>query len=490
MFCCIRDLANPPQLSALEEIARACSPRIERWRKDSVLVDACGLQRVIGPAPMIASEVERLALARGMTVRVAIASTMTAAALLCSGRKQTTIVPAGREAAALAPLRIGLLSELSEPLGPVALGLGPVYVGACLTSFLRWGLHTLGDLARLPEADVRTRLGDVGARLHQAARGLDAAPLVPMDEPVRFYERLELEWPIEGLEPLSFVLSRLCESLSEALERADRGAVSVTTRLRLVTRATHERVLTLPAPMRDARVLRGLILLDLESHGPAAAIDTVEVELGVTPGLIIQGSLLTRALPSPEALTTLIARLRALMGESRVGAPVLPETYDERLVMMQPFAPAAGPSRLRAEGASASLAVASAEAGPKAQGPREGSEGAFLGPVALGLGPCLRRYRLPIAISMTLDRGAPIRVRSVSRTVAGGPVLTSAGPWRSSGRWWDTTDERADASESRRSLGEGGMWDQDHWDIELPDGVYRVARDRATGRWAIEGAID
>ena len=104
--------------------------------------------------------------------------------------------------------------------------------------------------------------------------------------------------PIDGLEPLSFVLARLCESLSVSLERADRGAVEVTLRLRLVTRAVHERALHLPAPIRDARVLRTLLLLDLESHPPPAAIDWVEIEVGVAPGAIIQGSLLARALPS------------------------------------------------------------------------------------------------------------------------------------------------------------------------------------------------
>ena len=35
----------------------------------------------------------------------------------------------------------------------------------------------------------------------------------------------------------------------------------------------------------------------------------------------------------------LMARLRALMGESRVGAPKLIDTHDERVVAMQPFTP-------------------------------------------------------------------------------------------------------------------------------------------------------
>ena len=48
--------------------------------------------------------------------------------------------------------------------------------------------------------------------------------MVPWVDEVPFEAALELEWPIEGLEPLSFVLARLLEPLAERLERADRGA--------------------------------------------------------------------------------------------------------------------------------------------------------------------------------------------------------------------------------------------------------------------------
>src|SRR5690606_35379825 len=83
--------------------------------------------------------------------------------------------------------------------------------------------------------------------------------------------------------------------LATQLERADRGAVAIDTTLHLTTRTTHVRRLELPAPMRDARVLRTLILLDLESHPPPAGIDAVELRVDVTPGRIVQRSLLARA---------------------------------------------------------------------------------------------------------------------------------------------------------------------------------------------------
>jgi len=269
-------------------------------------------------------------------------------------------------------------------------------------------------------------------------------PLVPVGEAVRFVERLELEYAIEGLEPLAFVLGRLCDQLSVALERADRGAAEVTMRLRLVTRAMHERVLHLPAPMRDARVLRTLLLLDAESHPPAAAIDIVEIEVAVVPGRIVQGSLLMRSLPSPETVTTLVARLGALMGETRVGAPEVVDSYDERAITMKPFT-----------------------AMPRA--PRDVDSRDR--PVRVSL----RRFRLPIAARVTLERGTPVHVESSARGIAASRVLACAGPSRSSGRWW-SCDRSA--------------WDRDDWDVELSDGVYRLAKNRTTGQWELEGTLD
>ncbi len=154
----------------------------------------------------------------------------------------------------------------------------------------------------------------------------------------RFESSLELEWPIEDLEPLSFVLTRLLEPLATRLERRDRGAAVLHVRLRLVTKEMHARRLELPAPMRDVRTLRTLALLDLESHPPAAAIDRVTIVIDPTPGRVLQHTLFTRAHPTPEQLSTLLARLGALMGQDRIGAAATVDSYRPGAFEMKPFA--------------------------------------------------------------------------------------------------------------------------------------------------------
>lgn len=509
MKCCLVSKSSLPPPGALDAVARLFSPRVMPCGRTAVMFDASGLVRTIGPPSTIVDEVRRLAAAEGLVVRAAVADTMSAAWLLAHASAVATVIEPGREAAVLAPLPLALLKTLPgtgrakpAPSGALdrrlsgtasdgrprsrnyRLAPGPPPPSGVvlepgtddtLAVLSRWGLATLGDFARLPRADVRTRLGAVGVRLHQAASGEDAEVLVPeTDEPV-FIARMELDWPLEGLEPLSFVLARVCESLAARLEQADRGAVSLATRLQLTTRETHTRTLALPAPMRDPRVLRTLILLDLESHPPGAAVDAVEIELGVSPGRIEQGSLLERTLPSPEETSTLLARLDALAGEGRVGLPGLVDTHDERAVAVRPFrVPKGVPAGLRGVPAHEVGMARQADMGRRGlwQQTCEARDDRIPG----ACGPIVRRFRLPVVARVKVERGAPVRIEPGARGMTGGRVVASAGPWRSSGLWW--------------SLDRAG-WDRDEWDVELDAGVsYRLARDRATGRWEIDGLVD
>jgi len=454
MFCCL--VSSQSGVSAIvESVARACSPRIAMYG-DAAVFDVSGCSRTIGPPDVIAREVAALASAQGLTTRVAVAGTTTAAWLLAHARPGWTVAVSGTEAAmAELPLRsLETLLDLDRETTRDASHLLDAYRDQ-LAIFERWGLSTLGDIAALPRREVHARMGPIGVHLHQAACGETTRPFVAAGEAQPFLERIALEWPIDGLEPLAFVLARLCERLSTRLERADRGAVTIRTHLTLVTRDTHERTLQVPAPIRDARVLRTLILLDLESHPPQAAIDVVEIDFDVVPGRIVQGSLLATSLPTAEDLATLLARLGALMGDARVGAATLVDSHDSRSVAMTVF----------------QLPKDSKDS----KGKRQRAESRAL-PFALCPLPLIRRLRLPIAARVVVEHGAPIRVMPSVRGLAGGAVVARAGPWRTSGAWW-TFDRTA--------------WNRDEWDVELSDGgVYRLVRDRQRSVWEIEGILD
>jgi nucleotidyltransferase/DNA polymerase involved in DNA repair len=459
----------------LESVAREFSPRVEVCGAREITVDLSGLTRLFGDARTIAQELRRTAADRGLRVRVAIAGTRSAARLFVHHRAGITVIDAGTEAEMLASLPLTLLDSLTTADSHLRTAKSANRSNASnasnssnglLSTLRRWGLRTLGEFAALPSDAVAARLGQPGVAWQCLARGEDARPLVPSAPEERFEQTLDLEWPIDGLEPLSFVLGRMMERLATHLERRDRGAAVLHVRLHLVTRVVHERSLQLPAPMRDARALRTLALLDLESHPPDAAIDRVTVAVDPTPGRVVQFSLLTRPLPSPEHLSTLTARLAALMGEGRGGSPVPVDSWRPGAFAMKPFAPRDIDIRHSDE---RSVPLASLQVSVSSR------------PVA-----ALRRFRIPIRARVRMEEGRPIRVVIDRHGFRGGRVDVAAGPWRTSGAWWESS---APVSPKPRS-GEGG-WSHDEWDVALADGVtYRVFHDRDADAWFVEGVVD
>jgi protein ImuB len=333
-----------------------------------------------------------------------------------------------------------------------------------LNTLRRWGVKTFAALAALPPGEVYERLGARGVFWQRVARGEDATPLVPWVPEEPFDAVLDLEWPIEGLEPLSFVLGRLLEPLAERLERADRGAAVLHTHLRLVSKDVHARTLQLPAPMRDPKTLRTLILLDLESNPPSAAIDRVRLLIEPTPARVLQWRLFERAQPSPEQVSTLLARLTALMGDTHVGSPRLVDSWKPGAFAMDAFV----------------IADKNTPESRKPGSTEERSDDARPS-------TALRRYRLPVPVRVQVQEGRPVRVTTDRRGVAGGSIVQAAGPWRTSGEWWNDGGDAPKRPEGRGP----SCWDRDEWDIAVADGtIYRLYVERDVGQWFLEGVVD
>jgi len=493
---------DQPVEPSLVSIAEAFSPRYERHTDDLITIDVSGLDRLFGTPQEIADEVRRAAAAAGR-VHVAVAGTRTTALILALARPGVSVVGAGHEAAALAPVPLGVLNQAASALH-MGSGAGSrsrsdsgaeADRGSVPTEvFHRWGLRTFGDLAALPPADLVARLGAASREWQALARGEDTRPLVPTLAEERFESSLALEWPIEGLEPLSFVITRLLEPLSIRLERRDRGAAVLHVMLQLVTRATHTRRLQLPSPMRDVRTLRTLALLDLESHPPDAAIDRVTIVIDPTPGRVLQHTLFTRAHPTPERLSTLLARLTALMGHDRLGAPATIDSYRPGAFAMKPFATEhayddhRGPRRARRD------AVGQPSANPQLSshsddrhrdetiggaplGSADSAGSALYVVTAMNVVvTALRRCRQPVPARVAVEHGRPVRVTTDRRGFAGGSVTMSSGPWRTSGAWWAGSSE---------------TWHRDEWDVHLSDGAaYRIFQDRETEGWFVDAIVD
>jgi protein ImuB len=413
----------PPPDGALLHLAREFTPRAQSLGPAEVLLDLHGLGRVWPSPQSLAGALLAAAHGRGWAdLRVALASTRVAALAAARGRDGLTVIPPGQEAATLAPLSLDLL-DLDEDRRDL---------------FRRWGLGTLGDLAALPARGLSERLGLEGPRLRRLARGEDEAPLVPTRAPETFECTLELEWPIDGLEPLSFVLSRVLEPLCAQLKDRGRRAAGLELVLGLVDGRRHRRALRPAAPSAEPRTWRTLLLLDLEAHPPDEAIQALTVRAEPTPARTLQFSLLDPAQPSPERLAETMARLHDWTAAGRAGAPALVDTHRPGAFVMETFAP--GP------------AGGAAVTGPP--GPRL----------------ALRAFRPPLPAEVALRDGVPA---FVSAGAVRGPVVDRAGPWRASGDWWDVA------------------WSREEWDVSLAaGGLYRIFHDRLRDEWFVEGELD
>src|SRR5262245_28221747 len=180
---------------ALADVAASLASRFEHASDGVVYLDAAGVAHLTPSEHGLASALVARAARVGLAVRVGVGASKTVARLAALHGDGCEVVPSGAELGFLAPLPLACLAP-------------PPDIAATLA---RWGVHRLGDLARLPAAEVTTRLAPAGAVLVHAARGEDAHPLAPSPLPGEVEEAVSLEWGLDTIPPLLFVLRGLVE---------------------------------------------------------------------------------------------------------------------------------------------------------------------------------------------------------------------------------------------------------------------------------------
>jgi protein ImuB len=408
---------------ALTALAFEFSPVVEQSAPGTVTMDASGLDRLFGLPQDVAAAMARRASETGIAASLALASNPDAAICAARGFRGVSIIPYGDEAKFLGPLPLALLGpspELQETLD-------------------RWGIRRFQDMAALPPLGIAERLGPEGLHLRELARGEAERKLVPLDEPLSFDDQLELDYPVELLEPLAFVLARLLNGLATRLATRGLATNELRLRLKLETHAIHERTLRLPVPSLDTRAFLKLLQLDLAAHPPAAPV--VDVRLAVEPvkPQAAQSGLFVPLAPEPVKLDLTLARIRAIVGEGRVGSPKLIDTHRPDAFRMARPMFQIDPRRAVPERASLTCKLS------------------------------LRMFRPPRFARVGLASGQP---DFVAADGIYGRILDLAGPWRTSGDWW--TDD---------------PWLRDEWDIAVSDGaLYRLYC--CPRGWFVEGSYD
>jgi protein ImuB len=386
-----------------------------------------------------------------LPARVGIAASKLAARVAAELPKSPTVVAAGEEATFLAPLP---LTRLSPELEAAAM-------------LQRFGIASIGDLAKLPESEIASRLGEVGRELHWAARGIDPRPLMPRPLPPEFREGMELEWPLVALEPFLFIANAALDRLSKRMEIQGFACKRLEFTLTLDPEGYDARGIDLPAPTRDVKTMLTLMRLDLEKTPPGAPVVGFSFVAHPDRPRRAQLSLFGPSAVSPEKLATTIAKLVSILGDGRVGMPMtvdghLPERYSINV-----FSPPPPPDMKRTPARARGLLA-------------------------------VRTFRPPIPIEVTTREAAGddvqiASIRSIANEISdsrpptpnsrprieagakveiGGTVRICSGPWRIEEGWWS---DRPDIRE--------------YWDVELDrGGVYRVFRGGA--EWFVDARYE
>jgi hypothetical protein len=207
-----------------------------------------------------------------------------------------------------------------------------------------------------------------------------------------------------------------------------------------------------------------------------------------------------------------MARLDALMGEGRCGSPAVVDTWKPGAYAVTPFLPdttgrdvqpmpatrtnIAGPSGSfrghASEGASGDPLEHRKVFQQKTVSLPWNTEGVPAEDRDVAPALALRRFRSPVPARVTVEQGRPVRVVTDRRGLAGGRIDVSAGPWRTSGNWWeDATSAPAAPAARVASRGLLAAWDRDEWDVTLVDGAtYRLFTERGTRTWFVDGLFD
>jgi len=231
----------------------------------------------------------------------------------------------------------------------------PVEVPARLAAF---GLRRLGDLAAVPAAGLRRRIGNGPVDDLLRARGELPDPQKPFVFPEKFAGDLELPARVEHAEALAFAGQRLLAALSGWLHARQLLARTCTLHL------THDdgTCSALPLHPAEASADEGRFLRLLREHlgrlqlaAPVAALRLAADEVVARPGA--SAHLFDQA-PTGEGAPACLERLRARLGESAVRtlarqADYRPECATREREIAVDFAsagPSTAPRRLRGPG--------------------------------------------------------------------------------------------------------------------------------------------
>jgi len=468
---------------ALLDVALSVSPRAALAPRSpgvfvceaAVFLDASGVASLYHSEAGFAAALGARAEAVGLPGHIAIASSRSIAKIVArklsipmfaralSSETQHQDGPLGKESPPETGCCVLSPSEEAKTLAPLPIDL--LDPGDDLAHKLtRFGVQSVRDLLALPRRALAQRLGEDVLHLIARAEGRKVEAPLPEPRDTRLREAMDLDYSIELLEPLAFVLRGMLSRLAERLALRGLASGPIDLGLQLCGGGRDHRRIGVAAPTRDHRVLLRLVVGSLEGRPPEAPIDSVALSTeGVAPRRD-QLDLFRAPGPDPAETDRTLAELESLCGPGQVGAPAIVNDNHPCAYELKPFSGnATGASRIEARPGRCHLERSNA-VGQQTTHQNYDQE--------LGVPLVVRALRPPVRAEVQLHQGQPC---SIQCSAARGRILNAAGPWRTTGRWW--------SSEEHFAL--------DHFDVQVSDGtILRLCFDWIARSWQVDAIYD
>lgn len=418
---------------ALLSLLGQTTPRVQMMNSEGVccmVLDLAGTERLMGTFMQTAARLQQQMRALYVEAAFCISrhchTAMIVARTLRSGSPPVSI-PAGQERIALAPLPLSAAQPDAEQA----------------ETFVRWGIHTLGQLAALPVDELISRMGQAAQPLHALASGTHPHLFRPLEPMAALEAHIELEDAIELVDSLLFVLGPMLDRVITLASARALGLLSVQVALTLDNQQQHTVSVRPALPSIDRGFLLKLLQLELAAHPPCAAVVGLQLTAEPAPPSQEQGGLFSPQLPDASRLDVTLARIQSIVGEGNVGSAQLNDSHAPQAFVMRPFAVKPAPA---------------------------------MSATATGARNACRILRPPWPARVAQEKSRPSFVTCEHQRFR---VKHTYGPWYSSGAWW-----ALDA------------WSREEWEVILraenaPAPLHALlVHDLVAQTWRLEGFYD
>ena len=414
--------------AVLLECLSKFSPRIEETFATNAcgfVLDISGSERLFGPREAIAKSLHSAIASAGFRSSVCISHNFDTVRICAEFIPGIKVIPIGQEASAIAAIPIASL-----PLDQTQ-----------KETFALWGIGTLGELAELPEEELISRLSQKARLWLELSRGTAEHTFQPIEAAFELKEHIEFETHIEQLDSLLFIGANMINKLVARVTGRALSLATLTVQMLLEKQLVYERVIRPAIPSSDRKFLLKLLQIEIAAHPPQAAITSLTLTAEAGQQSKVQLGLFVPQTPEPSRLDVTLARLKALVGDDRVGSAVLRDSHRSGSFDIENFVIPNQPAHCNDTTVHISL----------------------------------RRKRPPHPLRVKLHSQKLFAFHDGADRYE---VQAAYGPWRSSGCWWSVN-----------------KWNLEEWDVKAINNLGEaigclIVHDYLKDKWLLEAFYD